>query len=317
MKHLLFLLVAGAVICAVAREKVILDTDIGGDVDDALALAYLVAEPECELLGVTIAGWNGSAPKQAEIASALIKSYGRDVPVKIGPGITMAGGKKFSPNPKKPPRYWPAVKDLPRDRFTLSNDAVDFMNRTIRANPGEITLVSVGHLTNMGVLFTAYPDVAAKLKRLVVMGGNLKGGVEWNALQDPVATATAFGNGNGSFPPVTLVIGSEVTGPKHIPPAEARAWMAGVPAMEILAKMAEYWYREGHDLYFHDPAAAMAVFHPEICTWTNGTVTVDVKTSRMTMDKTPNPERALLTYATSFDIVKFRQIFKETLVKWK
>ena len=54
---------------AAPREKVVFDTDIGGDVDDALALAYLVREPRCELLGVTTEG--GSVDKKADIASAV------------------------------------------------------------------------------------------------------------------------------------------------------------------------------------------------------------------------------------------------------
>ena len=52
-------------------EKIIFDTDIGGDPDDALALAYLLSRPDCELLGVTIEAWGGNGPRQAEIASAI------------------------------------------------------------------------------------------------------------------------------------------------------------------------------------------------------------------------------------------------------
>lgn len=59
--------------------KVLLDTDIGSDIDDAVALAYLLAQPECELLGITTV--SGEAAKRAQLASALCKVAGRDIPI--------------------------------------------------------------------------------------------------------------------------------------------------------------------------------------------------------------------------------------------
>jgi len=59
--------------------KVLLDTDIGNDIDDALCLAYLLAQPECELLGVTTV--TGEAEKRAMMVSALCKIAGKNIPV--------------------------------------------------------------------------------------------------------------------------------------------------------------------------------------------------------------------------------------------
>src|SRR5690348_11318405 len=59
--------------------KVILDTDIGSDIDDALCLAYLLAHPECELLGITTV--SGEAEKRAMMASALCKVAGKKAPI--------------------------------------------------------------------------------------------------------------------------------------------------------------------------------------------------------------------------------------------
>src|SRR5262249_58606776 len=64
--------------------KVIHDTDIGSDIDDAVALAYLLANPECELLGVTTV--TGNVEQRAQLASVLCKVAGRDVPIYPGSG---------------------------------------------------------------------------------------------------------------------------------------------------------------------------------------------------------------------------------------
>jgi inosine-uridine nucleoside N-ribohydrolase len=59
--------------------KVLLDTDIGTDVDDAVCLAYLLSHPECELLGITTV--TGEAVKRASLASVLCKAAGREIPI--------------------------------------------------------------------------------------------------------------------------------------------------------------------------------------------------------------------------------------------
>src|SRR5215213_5319664 len=64
-------------------KKVILDTDIGSDIDDAICLAYLLSQPECDLLGITTV--SGEVRERAKLASALCKTAGRDVP--IYPGV--------------------------------------------------------------------------------------------------------------------------------------------------------------------------------------------------------------------------------------
>src|SRR5262245_41630405 len=62
--------------------KLLLDTDIGSDIDDAVCLAYLLAQPECDLLGITTV--TGEAERRAMMASALCKVAGRSVPIYPG-----------------------------------------------------------------------------------------------------------------------------------------------------------------------------------------------------------------------------------------
>ena len=313
MKKLCLLAVLSLTFLASAREKVILDTDMGGDVDDALALAYLLRSDACDLLGVTVEAWGGNGPRQAEIVSAICRDYGREVPVAIGPGAGNVLGRRAARTPTKPPRYWPVVTNRSHEAFGPRNDAVDFLRRTIRANPGEVTVVAVGHFTNLGALFAVDPELPALIRRLVVMGGNLAGKGEWNAAYDPVATAAVFANGNHARVPETLVVGSDVTSPHHLAKDEARRFFAGIPSLALCAEAAEHWFADGHDLYFHDPIAAAVALKPDLATWTNATVAVALPGGETTFDARPDSNHGVLRVATSVDFPRFRERFLATM----
>jgi len=158
-----------------ARTRIVLDTDIGTDIDDAWALGYALKSPIFELLGVTVA--DGDTPKRARLACKLLHRLGRtDVPVAVG-------------------RQSPAV---PPDRidyqFTWAEDfqaykpietpAADFLADTIRRNPGQVTLIAVGPLQNIGDLVRRHPDVVRLVQRVVLMSGSV-GPNAWSAT--PVA----------------------------------------------------------------------------------------------------------------------------------
>src|ERR1051325_4224804 len=171
--------------------KILLDTDIGTDVDDAVALAYLLSHPDCELLGITTV--TGEAEKRASLASVVCKAAGKDIPIYPGAEAPMQGEQR------QPIAQQVAV--LPRwaheTNFPL-NQAVDFLADTIRAHPGEVTLLTIAPLTNIGMLFSTYPDVAELLAGLVMMGGNFDemgpeaGRIEFNIAGDPSASEITY-----------------------------------------------------------------------------------------------------------------------------
>src|SRR5260221_6312010 len=120
------------------REKIIIDTDIGDDVDDAFALALAVQSPELEILGVTTTF--GDTETRAKITDRFLGEVGRaEIPV-------LAAKPTATNNPMSQRRY---VED---SRFTRSShaDAVDFLLDQIRKHPGEITLIAIGPLMNVG-----------------------------------------------------------------------------------------------------------------------------------------------------------------------
>src|SRR6185436_19493183 len=166
--------------------KLLLDTDIGSDIDDAVALAYLLSHPDCELLGITTV--SGQADQRASLASVLCRAAGRDIPIYPGADRPMQGEQRqpLAQQAGALPR-WPHAASFPM------NQAVDFLANTIRDSPGEITLLTIGPLTNIGILFSAYPDVPELLAGFVMMGGHFgddpaqNDQTEWNVVCDPSA----------------------------------------------------------------------------------------------------------------------------------
>lgn len=304
--------VALAALSAGAREKVIFDTDIGGDPDDGMALMYLLREPACELLGITTSA--GRPESCARVASALCRALGRDdVPIHAGCSRPVHRGMDLTP--KAPPKCagWPeALANWPHDEIAADCSAVEFLRRTIRANPGEVTLFTSCQYSNVMALFTVDPEIPSLLKRLVVVGGNFDGkSVEWNALVDVFATAGLLEGGTRKPPKSLILHGAEVTMPIHVSPVEGRAFMSASPDFAFIrGYYAEQWYARPFDLFFHDPIAAVSIFHPEIMTYEPSAVRVDVADRGRTFRTKPSGDSTWVWQtATSVDFEKFKSIF--------
>jgi inosine-uridine nucleoside N-ribohydrolase len=292
-------------------KKLLLDTDIGNDIDDALALAYLLQEPECELLGVTTVC--GEPEKRAEMASAICRNLGRD-DIPIHPGCKIP--------PSIPPRQptcpqAAGLGDWPRRRFEPDGSAVDFLRRTIRANPGEVTLLAIRPLTNVATLFSIDPDIPALLKGLYLMCGRffeVLGG-EWNAFLDPWATGIVYGNSTHARPPVHVSYGLDVTLHVQLPRDEARARFAGIRALDPVRDFAEVWFERSNHVTFHDPLAAVGLFHPEVCQYKDAFVRVSQSepTLGWTIPTWPDESQRCHRLACSVDAPAFFSTYFDTL----
>lgn len=256
-------------------EKILLDTDIGSDIDDAVCLAYLLSQPECELLGITTV--SGEAVQRARIASALCKVAGKAIP--IFPGAE----QPFLLEQRQPKAQQAAALDKwAHDRDFPMGHAIGFLRDTIRANPGEITLLSIGPLTNLALLFTLDPEIPLLLKRLVMMVGvftNRGGGVgplEWNALIDPHATAVVYRH----QPVIHRSIGLDVTRKVVMNIAEVQRRFVS-PLLLAVWDFAQVWFRHTNQITFHDPLAATTIFDDQICTFERGTIEVELTSQRL------------------------------------
>jgi purine nucleosidase len=161
------------------RLKVILDTDIGSDIDDAWALGFAMLSPDIELLGVTIT--DGDTRARAKMACKLLHVGGRgDVPVAVG---------RQTPPPDQIDLQFAWAEDFTAKQ-PVPQSAADFIVDMVRRYPGEVTLIAVGPLQNVADALRKDPRIVTALKRVVLMSGSIAAHAwgpvplaEWNVVR--------------------------------------------------------------------------------------------------------------------------------------
>ncbi len=206
----------GASLTAVGTTStaVIIDTDCG--VDDAVALCWAITEPRIDVVGITSVWGNTGVVGAAANVGRVLAALGRsDIPVALGargpiaeaPDLRVADfihgtdglGNTFRPE---------------SDVAPVDESAVDLLRRLVDERPGEVTVVSIGPLSNIAGAVLSDPGWASRVKELVVMGGAVA--IQGNALpvgeaniaHDPVA-ADVIGRANWVIPP--LMVNLDVT----------------------------------------------------------------------------------------------------------
>ena len=259
--------------------KVLLDTDIGSDIDDAVCLAYLLAQPRCELLGITTV--SGEPLERAKIASAQCKVAGKNIPIYPGaePPFIIEPLQPKAPQAAALAR-WEHDADFPQGQ------AIEFMRRTIHQHPGEITLLGIGPLTNIALLFMADSQIPKLLKSLVLMCGVFtdevpsdwqwgKNRTEWNAKLDPHAAEIVYRAAKDMRQHRS--IGLDVTLKVAMNPQEVRTRFSQHKQLHPVMDFAEVWFQHAKQLYFHDPLAAITIFDEAVCGFERGDVHIELK----------------------------------------
>jgi len=157
--------------------KVILDTDIGDDIDDAWALAFVIAHKNFEPLGITVA--HGNTRARAKMACKMLHLTGRDsVPVFVG---RQTKQKEYS-------HQFTWAEDFGAKRPDAKT-AANFIVEAIKRNPGEVTLIAVGPLQNLADALRQEPQLGKLVKRIVLMGGCVYGTADKQA---PIAEYNVY-----------------------------------------------------------------------------------------------------------------------------
>ena len=246
---------------------VLFDTDIGNDIDDAVALAYLLRQPECELLGVTTA--TGDVNQRAALVEVTCRAAGReDVPIFAGVAGPLLHGAEQGV------AQYAAIKDVPHRTDYAPGAALPFLRDAIRSRPGEIVLLATGPLTNIGLLFASDPELPSLLKKFVWMGGvftDRPGGREWNALLDPISTALTLKWGGE-----LTAVGLDVTTQCQLSAQACRERFARSEPLATVLQQAEVWFQRAGEITFHDPLAAALIFEPSLCRLETGTIAVEL-----------------------------------------
>jgi len=220
-------------------QPVIFDTDIGTDIDDAYALVALIRRPELQVLGVTTV--SGDAVARARLAAKLLSVAGGkagSIPVYAG----ISGSTQY-------------MKQVDwAHGFTSSSlheaGGVEFMRRAINANPGAITIIAVGELTNVAALLEAEPGIGKKIRAISLMGGSIYRGYapgskpepEWNIKSNADAARTVFTSG------VRLLVAplDSTADLKLTPEMRVRVFARGTPLNDALASLDQVWRYTNH-----------------------------------------------------------------------
>jgi purine nucleosidase len=253
-------------------QLVIIDTDIGDDIDDAFALALAERSPELKMLGVTTAF--GDTRARAAIAMRFLNSTGaKDVPVYIGvptpPKTTLTQG------------VYGFVKM--NDYLNASDSGPDFILDQIRKYPHQITLIAIGPQTNLAAAFDKDPATFRKLKRIVMMGGSVDRGYqgpdgpgrpqpEWNIVCDVAAARKVFASG---VPIYMMPLDSTML---KFDPAKLKAFLAPqTPLIQNLRSLYYLWSADGKQTLptLFDPMAVAYAVDPALCPTTPLYLTID------------------------------------------
>ncbi len=234
------------------KTALIVDTDIGDDIDDALALTVALNSPEIELIGVTTVFRD--APKRALLAREVLKLMERDVTVVAGCSEPLLPDWEHFPGGQNLGRQFEALdKDL---KWDDTRHAVNFIIETVRERHarGESTTISpIGALTNIALAFHLAPDIISQCK-VVLMGGKWSDNTaEWNILCDPEAAAMVFKSG------VDLtMVGLDVTTQCVLSKDEEKQFDDSPHAhARFLGQLIKLW---GHDVTLHDPLTILTLF---------------------------------------------------------
>lgn len=181
-------------------QRIIIDTDPGQD--DAVAILLALASPELEVLGITCVAGNVPLALTTRNARVVCELAGR-ADVKVFTGCDRPMTRALVTAEHVHGKTGLDGADLPDPVMPLQpGHAVDFLIDTLRAEPpGTVTLVPIGPLTNIATALSRAPDIAARIKRIVLMGGayfevgNITPAAEFNIYVDPEAAQIVFGAG--------------------------------------------------------------------------------------------------------------------------
>lgn len=271
-------------------QLVIIDTDIGDDIDDAFALALALKSPELKILGITTTF--GDTEMRARLLDRYLKAVGRsDIPVAAGP-------PSATDNKMTQKAY--ALREPDRKH----EDGAKFLLDQIRAHPGEITLIAIGPLFTVQAAIERDPATFRELKRVVMMGGSIERGYdgpngerrpaepEWNIDRNPAGAKALFAAG---VPIYMMPLDSTQI---HLESADREAIFAhGSPLTDQLTLLYHQWMAgtpsHSPTPTLFDPVAVTYTFRPDLCPAKPMRIAVDDKGMTRPVQGKPNAEVCL------------------------
>ena len=299
-------------------KKVILDTDIGDDIDDSFALLLLLESHKFNCLGVTTVFRNSL--KRAKMAKQLIRSLGYDIKVYRGIDDPLKQNidHLISKEIKEKEKYdedgkyiFPQYDKSMENEKVEDENAVDFIIRMIHLYPHEVTLIPIGPLTNIASAIKKDPTIVPLIKEIRLMGAGLNlNFVEWNIFCDPDAAKIVFSSHINKIVAVTI----NVTSLTSLTEEEVNSLKNNnSKAIKLVYEAMMKWFKhyEFSSPVMHDPLTVASLIDESIINTQLCHLDVDLSKDGYTFinDNCPNN----VYVSTSLNKEKFFKLFKETL----
>lgn len=301
---------------------IILDCDPGHD--DAVAILLAAGDPGVELLGITTVAGNQTLARTTANACAVCTVAGIDGPV-------LAGADRPLLRPLQTAAAFHGESGMdgpaPVEATVVPGDehAVDFIIRTVLADPGRVTLVAVGPLTNLALALRREPGLAGAVREVVIMGGSFTRGnttpaAEFNIIVDPEAAAIVF-----AAPWRVTMVGLDVTHQAVCLPAVQERFAAmGTPLGDFVDGLMTF-FRGAYataasmpDPPVHDPCAVALVIDPTVMEVAPASVEVETvgrHTAGMTVVDFAAPPDSRHRVATSLRADRFWDLVEAAVVR--
>jgi purine nucleosidase len=263
-------------------KKILFDTDPG--IDDACAILLALASPELSLEGLSVVHGNCSLEQGTTNALSVLElANASHIPVAKGCELPLVQPSLLAPETHGDTGLGYAKLPNPRAR-PIHQHGIDFLIEKIMASPGEITLVAIAPLTNVALAIRKAPHIIEALKEIIIMGGairhegNTTALAEFNTYVDPHAAQIVYHAGiPGTLVPLDVTYQCILT-----PGDVSRLQRIDSPITKFVADATRF-YMEFHDEFqqiegcvINDPLALALTFMPELCTYQELPVDVDL-----------------------------------------
>jgi purine nucleosidase len=266
-KRLMLLVVACVTASAQAKIPIILDTDLGDSIDDAMALAFALRSPELDVRAVTTV--IDDVESKTRLAWKMLGIFNRrDIALAMGATeplldpVMATSSKEFDLLTRND-----TIPDSARRR------AVDLIVDTLLQSRQKITVVAIGPLTNIALALKADPRIKNNIERIVIMGGAyFTNDAEYNFKRDRTAAEIVFLSGV----PITAV-GLDVTSQGKLREKDLdQLRLATDPTGQFIVRLLDLAEEETHEAHptLHDPLAIAAIFRPDLVDFQPGSVDI-------------------------------------------
>lgn len=315
-------------------KKVIFDTDPG--IDDTMALLFAHTSPNIELLGITTTFGNATIENATRNALYLKERFG------LTASVCQGHPRPLVIEPDQPATFVHGENglgdiDIPKQINAEADlrSAAQFIVDTVNENPGEVSIVAVGRMTNLALALQIAPDIASKVKEIVIMGGafghnghtgNVTPFAEANIIGDPHAADIVV----SADWPITMV-GLDVTQQVIMTTEYLETLKTQAPNVGGLIWDISRFYQDFHKkggledgFYVHDSSAFMYLMHPELFNTVSGAIRVITEGPAIghTMQKTTTRDYPIDNWANNkaqnvcyqVNAESFLQIYADTII---